>query len=195
MLDRNRSKSVKGFTIVELLIVVVVIGILAAIVTVAYTGIQSAARDSSRIATLNQLQKAIELYYVANGQYPAIIHGLGYESTSACSSLTENWGHCDRLKILTDALAPYAQFDPTELSVPLSTDRYYAYASQSADGYQTYGLMVRLEGDGGTNDGGYFSDAYEVGQGPSYCMQTYTGSNRDWLNKSSGYNQRCQGGN
>ncbi len=193
MLKRNRSKSVKGFTIVELLIVVVVIGILAAIVTVAYTGIQSAARDSSRIATLNQLQKAIELYYVSNGQYPAIIHGLGYETS--CGSQTDNWGHCDRLKILTDALAPYAQFDPTELSVPSSADLYYAYASQSADGYQTYGLMVQLEGDGGANDGGYYSNAYEVGQGPSYCMQTYTGGNRDWLNKSTGWNQRCYGGN
>ncbi len=182
-----------GFTIVELLIVVVVIGILAAIVTVAYTGIQSAARDSSRVATLNQLQKALELYYASNSQYPAIIHGLGYETS--CGSQTDNWGHCDRLKALTDALAPYAQFDPTALSVPLSTDRYYAYASQSDDSYQTYGLMVRLEGDGGANDGGYFSDAYEVGAGPSYCMQTYTGTGRDWLNKSAGYNRRCQGGN
>ncbi len=180
-----------GFTIVELLIVVVVIGILAAIVTVAYTGIQSAARDSSRIATLNQLQKAIELYYVENGDYPHILHGLGYESS--CGSQTDNWGHCDRLKTLTDALAPYAKFDPTELSVP-SGGFYYAYASQANDNYQTYGLMVQLEGDGGANDGGYFSNAYEVGQGPSYCMQAYTGNNRDWLNKSSGYHQRCYGG-
>ena len=181
-----------GFTIVELLIVIVVIGILAAIVTVSYTGISSAARDSGRIATLNQLQKAIEVYYVNTGRYPTILHGLGYETT--CGSQTDNWGHCDRLKALTDALAPYVVFDPTALSVPTSGDYYYAYASQANDSYQTYGLMVQLEGDGGANDGGYYSNAYEVGQGPSYCMQTYTGTGRDWLNKSSGYHQRCYGG-
>ena len=59
-----------GFTIVELLIVVVVIGILAAIVTVAYTGISASSRDSARKADISTLSKAIELYYVDNGRYP-----------------------------------------------------------------------------------------------------------------------------
>lgn len=187
---RNARKS--GFTIVELLIVIVVIGILAAIVIVAFNGVQSNARDSSRIATLNQLQKAIELYYAKEGRYPQVIHGLGYESS--CGSQTENWGHCDRLKELTDALAPYAIFDPTKLSAP-SGGRYFAYDSQSDDNYQTYGLMVYLEGNGGANDGGYFSDAYELGQNPKYCASTYTGTGREWLNTSGFYNQRCLGGN
>lgn len=183
----------RGFTIVELLIVIVVIGILAAIIIVAFNGVQSRARDSDRIATLNQLQKALEMYYANEGRYPQIAHGLGYESS--CGSQTDDWGHCDRLKALTDALEPYAKFDPAELSVPVSTDRYMAYDSQSDDGYQTYGLMVILEGSGGANDGGYYSNAYEIGQNPRYCSSTYTGAGRDWLNTSAAYNQRCGGGN
>ncbi len=187
------SKRNSGFTIVELLIVIVVIGVLAAIVIVAYNGITVGARDAGRIQTLNQLQKAIELYYANEGRYPPIAHGLGNEST--CGSQTENWGHCDRTKTLTDALAPYATFDPEQLTSATQGNKYYTYDSQSDDNYQSYGLMVYLEGDGGADDGGYFSNGYEVGQNPSYCASTYTGTDRDWLNTSGAYNQRCMGGN
>lgn len=47
----------QGFTIVELLIVIVVIGILAAISAVAYTGIGKRADDSARESTSNQIEK------------------------------------------------------------------------------------------------------------------------------------------
>ena len=60
----------RGFTIVELLIVIVVIAILAAITIVAYNGIQTRARDSQRDADLASIQKALELYYSDNGMYP-----------------------------------------------------------------------------------------------------------------------------
>lgn len=63
-------KKTSGFTIVELLIVVVVIGILAAIVTVAYTGITQRANDSKRSAELRSIAAAIDLYYIDNGGYP-----------------------------------------------------------------------------------------------------------------------------
>ena len=66
----------KGFTIVELLIVIVVIAILAAITIVAYNGIQARARDAQRQQDVQTITKALELYYTDNGQYP----------TSACAS-------------------------------------------------------------------------------------------------------------
>ena len=60
----------RGFTIVELLIVIVVIAILAAISVVAYSGIQQRARDSQRENDIKILTKALELYYIDNGKYP-----------------------------------------------------------------------------------------------------------------------------
>jgi prepilin-type N-terminal cleavage/methylation domain-containing protein len=60
----------KGFTIVELLIVIVVIGILAAITIVAYSGIQARARDSIRQEDATTITKALELYYIDKGYYP-----------------------------------------------------------------------------------------------------------------------------
>lgn len=53
------SQKRHGFTIVELLIVIVVIGILAAIVTIGYTGITERARATKIKADLNSLQQAI----------------------------------------------------------------------------------------------------------------------------------------
>ena len=67
------KKHQSGFTIVELLIVIVVIAMLAAISVVAYTGIQGRARDTQRIQDMNTIVKALEAYKIANGHYPAAV--------------------------------------------------------------------------------------------------------------------------
>lgn len=59
-----------GFTIVELLIVIVVIAILAAMTIVAYNGIQARAYDSSVRSDLSQIGRKVELYKIDNGSYP-----------------------------------------------------------------------------------------------------------------------------
>ena len=62
--------SQRGFTIVELLIVIVVIAILAAITIVAYNGIQTRARDTSALAAAGSLAKKIEAFNSVTGAYP-----------------------------------------------------------------------------------------------------------------------------
>ena len=80
-----------GFTIVELLIVIVVIGILAAITIVAYNGIQGRARNSRRLSVIESVVKAVNLYYVDNGVYPATTASLstnavgGVQTDTNCS--------------------------------------------------------------------------------------------------------------
>lgn len=68
-LNRIQTGNRRGFTIVELLVVVVIIGVLAAITVVAYGGVQAEARDSTRKSDLNQLRTAISQYYAKEGDY------------------------------------------------------------------------------------------------------------------------------
>lgn len=63
-------KSKSGFTIVELLIVIVVIAILATISIVAYNGIQQRASNTKTIAAVNQVIKSVSGYIAANDAYP-----------------------------------------------------------------------------------------------------------------------------
>jgi type II secretion system protein G len=63
-------KQQKGFTIVELLIVIVVIGILATLVIVTFTGIQQKARNTKRQTDVNAIQSHLEAYKAQNGYYP-----------------------------------------------------------------------------------------------------------------------------
>jgi general secretion pathway protein G len=71
------KKTSSGFTIVELLIVIVVIGILAAITIVAYNGVQNRARDAQRLQDMKTITKALELYKIQTGSYPVAVGSTG----------------------------------------------------------------------------------------------------------------------
>src|SRR4051794_29206087 len=68
----SKIKKSRGFTIVELLIVIVVIGILAALVIVTYNGIQQKARDTERKTDIKAVQGHLEAYWADNAKYPTL---------------------------------------------------------------------------------------------------------------------------
>lgn len=70
-----------GFTIVELLIVIVIIGILATLVIVTYNGIQQKARDTKRKTDVDALQGQLEAYWATYAKYPCLV-----ATTSTCAS-------------------------------------------------------------------------------------------------------------
>jgi prepilin-type N-terminal cleavage/methylation domain-containing protein len=63
----RHKNNTKGFTIVELLIVIVIIAILAAIVIVAYNGVQTRAKASAVTSGLKSAEKAFRLYAIDKG--------------------------------------------------------------------------------------------------------------------------------
>ncbi|MDO8208470.1 MAG: type II secretion system protein [Gallionella sp.] len=80
------NKSVKlmqrGFTLVELLIVVIILAILAAIVIPQFSGATVDAQESALNSNLNGLRSAIELYKTQhNGQYPGAVAATGATCT------------------------------------------------------------------------------------------------------------------
>ena len=66
-------KTKSGFTIVELLIVIVVVATLAAVTVVAYSGVQQRARNSALAGETNNVSKKIELFKVGGDTYPSSI--------------------------------------------------------------------------------------------------------------------------
>jgi len=68
----------RGFTIVELLIVIVIIGILAAIVIVAYTGITTNANRTLAANEAKQWVKMFEVYRAAKGDLPVLVTNTNY---------------------------------------------------------------------------------------------------------------------
>lgn len=101
-----------GFTIVELLIVILVIGILSTIVVVAYNGTQQRGRDAETASQVKQYLDALKAYYSYNGSYPATVNtclGTGYtngrcwqdsayESTSFMAALKPYGDNLPKLK-------------------------------------------------------------------------------------------------
>ena len=99
VLEMATIRQKHGFTIVELLIVIVVIAILAAITIVAYNGIQTRANNTQTIDAVKQYIKAYGLYVVDEGELPAATGCLGegypapnnrclsQDGTAACFSL------------------------------------------------------------------------------------------------------------
>jgi prepilin-type N-terminal cleavage/methylation domain-containing protein len=128
-----------GFTIVELLIVIVVIGILAAITIVAYNGVQARARDSQRVSDLQSIQKALELYKAQHGTYPP----SNPTTAAICASHTNGYSYSDA----TDGTWLNSLVTNKVLSkAPVSPDNgcahHYSYLYVPASNYGCTGLRT-----------------------------------------------------
>jgi prepilin-type N-terminal cleavage/methylation domain-containing protein len=81
------AKRAHGFTIVEVLVVVAIIGILATITSIGFNRYQTDARDNARYSKVTILAEALEKYYDNNGEYPSCSAISGAASTVTTSVL------------------------------------------------------------------------------------------------------------
>jgi prepilin-type N-terminal cleavage/methylation domain-containing protein len=111
----------KGFTIVELLIVIVVIGILALLVVTTYSGIQQKARNSKRQTDVQAIQTQIEAFYSQKGYYP-----------SRTDLNTASWLSTNLKSLDTGALTDPSNSSATLASSPAA--KQYSYQVFQSDG-------------------------------------------------------------
>lgn len=69
------TQSQRGFTLLELLIVIAIIGILTSIVLVSLGSAREKSRDAARASQAQEIVKALELYYTQQGSYPTVASG------------------------------------------------------------------------------------------------------------------------
>lgn len=71
MFNNRRSKE-QGFTLVEILIMLVLVGVLLTIVTLDYSGAKARSRNDIRISAIKSLQDYVEKFYSQNTYYPSL---------------------------------------------------------------------------------------------------------------------------
>lgn len=142
----------KGFTIVELLVVIAIISLLSSIVMAALNSSRSKARDTRRVADINQLKTALELYRNSNGQYP-LSGGATSPNSGWSNSNDSSW------TTLETAMSPYITklpIDPKQDSSGWAPTGKFSYAYLPL-GYgcpqQWYMIVYLLENASGPDMG------------------------------------------
>lgn len=122
----------KGFTLVEILVVVTIISILASIAAVSYSRFIKQSRDARRKTDIEQIRAAIELYRNFNNVYPTsgASQGMAFGSGEISDSSATKY-----MSKIPD--------DPAYNSADASTSTYY-YSSTGT--FQDYTLCAYLEG-------------------------------------------------
>ncbi len=140
-------KKSKGFTIVELLIVIVVIGILATLVIVTFSGIQQKGRDSQRKTDINAVASHVSAFYADKGYYPTMadLNNATWRSTNAkgldAEALKDPKATAATIAATTSATA-YGYTASTGTGCDNTT------ASSDANACSAFTLTATLEGGG-----------------------------------------------
>lgn len=158
---------IQGFTLVELLVVISILGVLASIMLAAFRNSQARGRDAQRKANLKELQSSLELFYADYGEYPSASAGeIGacpYDP-SASSGTACVWGEGS----FTDGKTVYFTVLPQD---PISA-YHYLYRVDSTN--QKFQIFATLEN---SEDPQIISTAYDCGGGDNSCNFVITSPN------------------
>jgi len=107
----------KGFTLIELMVVIVILGILAAIIAPRIVGRTDDAKVTEAKVQIKNFETALKLYKIDNGTYPGTEQGLeALVAKPEAGKVPQNWregGYLEKKKVPNDPWgAPYIYASP-----------------------------------------------------------------------------------
>lgn len=148
------KKDLTGFTLIELMVVISIIGILSTITITTLNNTRQKARDTERKAELRAISRGLEMYFSAHGQYPAegVCDSSRGTCATACPCPGSNWTYSG--SYIGNVLRNEGYFSGGMPLDPLNDSTYYYnYEPNCSQGTCpssccNYTLTCRLEGGG-----------------------------------------------
>lgn len=132
-----------GYTIVELLVVIVVIGILASLTVIAFDNVQTRARDAKRVNDIAQLTKAMNSWVLKNDKAPNTT-GAGYNGTGV-GWVYEPSYTLNIEKVLQDARLIYGAVRDPETPTGTGSYMFYDCPETASSTPRYFAFFARVE--------------------------------------------------
>lgn len=134
----TKRNSIKGFTLLELIVVITIIGLIMGVLMVNFNNTRVRARDARRKAELDQISKALRMYYADYQSYPT--HGTGGNAGKIMGCGSDGDEVCNWTDGFEAGGVVYIQQFPQD---PLNnSDHQYRYERVNSDEFY---LWVNLE--------------------------------------------------
>lgn len=146
----------KGFTVVELIVVIVVIALLTTIISVAYRETQKNARNEKRKTDVIVLMGALDEYYADKGGYPSATCSDGPGGTNECWK-NEIWLKLKNEGYLKTVSTPDTKLSASGYNLGDNGNANYGWIRGSAT---AYGIYVPMEGDESCKIGKNIEDSW-----------------------------------
>jgi prepilin-type N-terminal cleavage/methylation domain-containing protein len=193
-MKNKKTKKVKGFTLVELMVSIAIMGIMASLILVSISSARGNARDARRTAELGAVSRVLEIYYIEKGVYPDCngncsavgggdIYGVNFNNMITYLRSQNYISEADYKKFVSSekekkswidnfiAMASVGpMLDPSSRPQdPNYTDKYYEYSVNGAK--SGYRIRASFEGSGGAASVNALSGDFSV-YGDSGCNMT-----------------------